>query len=240
MEVLPLNTFIFRLVLALLLGACVGIERELKQRNAGLVTNALVSLGAATYILISIHVSDSMGGDPSRVLAQVVTGIGFLGAGLIIRDGFSVFGLNTAATVWCSAAVGCTCGFGCWKEALIATGAIIAAHFIFSPLVYAIEKRPLRNSIIKEIGYKITISTSKQSESEIRTLLMKKITAYPRFQIRSLTTSKDGSSEQVTIEGEILSYGRMEKELESVVVNLAGKPNVNSISWEVLKQTIDR
>lgn len=240
MEVLPLNTFIFRLVLALLLGACVGIERELKQRNAGLVTNALVSLGAATYILISIHVSDSMGGDPSRVLAQVVTGIGFLGAGLIIRDGFSVFGLNTAATVWCSAAVGCTCGFGCWKEALIATGAIIAAHFIFSPLVYAIEKRPLRNSIIKEIGYKITISTPKQTEADTRALLIKKITAYPRFQIRLLTAHKDNVSGMVTIVCEILSYGRMEKEIENIVTDMAGTLHINSISWEVLKQTIDQ
>ena len=99
-----------RLVTALLLGGAIGIERQYRQRAAGLRTNALVALGAATFALIGF----SMAGEasPTRMAAQVVSGIGFLGAGAIMREGLNVKGLNTAATLWCAAAVGVGCGAG--------------------------------------------------------------------------------------------------------------------------------
>lgn len=239
MEVLSLNTFLFRLFLALLLGACVGIERELKQRNAGLVTNALVSVGAATYILISVHVSGSSGGDPSRVLAQVVTGIGFLGAGVIVRDGFSVFGLNTAATIWCSAAVGCLCGFGYCKEALIASAVTIIAHFVFRPLIGLIEKHPIKNKLHKETGYKIVLIAAAQNESEVRSLLLQQVSVHAGLQLRLLTTHTNEALKQFTLTGEIVSYGRMEKEIKVLVTRLATHPAVQNLRWEVLKHPLE-
>lgn len=129
---MPVTVFIFRLACALLAGIIIGTQRELKQRQAGLTTNSLVSVGACIFILISESVimgAMASGGpvnnDNLRVLSQVVTGIGFLGAGVIMKDGLTIHGLSSAATIWCSAAVGCLCGYGLWREALISVGVII-------------------------------------------------------------------------------------------------------------------
>ncbi len=129
---MPIDIFIFRLVCALLAGIIIGTQRELRQHQAGLTTNALVSVGACIFILISESVimkAQLTGGpvnnDNLRVLSQVVTGIGFLGAGVIMKNGVTIHGLTSAATIWCSAAVGCLCGYGFWVEALIAVATII-------------------------------------------------------------------------------------------------------------------
>ena len=129
---MPIDIFIFRLVCALLAGIIIGTQRELRQHQAGLTTNALVSVGACIFILISESVimkAQLSGGpvnnDNLRVLSQVVTGIGFLGAGVIMKNGVTIHGLSSAATIWCSAAVGCLCGYGLWREALIAVATII-------------------------------------------------------------------------------------------------------------------
>jgi len=133
---MPINIFIFRLVCALIAGVAIGAQRELRNHQAGLTTNALVAVGACIFILISESVimgAMASGGpvnnDNLRVLSQVVTGIGFLGAGVIMKDGLTIHGLTSAATIWCSAAVGCLCGFGLWLEALIAVGVILLVNW---------------------------------------------------------------------------------------------------------------
>ena len=133
---MSLEIFVFRLVCALLAGIIIGTQRELRQHQAGLTTNALVSVGACIFILISESVimrAQLLGGpvnnDNLRVLSQVVTGIGFLGAGVIMKNGLTIHGLTSAATIWCSAAVGCLCGYGLWREALIAVAAIILINW---------------------------------------------------------------------------------------------------------------
>src|SRR6201996_6999759 len=100
----------FNLGVATLLGACIGFERQWRQRMAGLRTNTLVAIGAASFVVFESLFPDD--GSPTRVAAQVVSGIGFLGAGIIFREGLQVSGLNTAATLWCSAAVGLLAGSG--------------------------------------------------------------------------------------------------------------------------------
>jgi putative Mg2+ transporter-C (MgtC) family protein len=109
--------FIVRLVLAQLLGAAIGVERQWRQRMAGLRTNALVSTGAAMFVMLGSMIPGES--RPTRVVSYVVSGIGFLGGGVIIREGFTVRGLNTAATLWCAAAVGCPAGWGFLPEASI-------------------------------------------------------------------------------------------------------------------------
>ena len=133
---MPLNVFVFRLACALFAGIVIGTQRELKQRQAGLTTNSLVAVGACIFILISESVimsAQAAGGpvnnDNLRVLSQVVTGIGFLGAGVIMKNGLTIHGLSSAATIWCSAAVGCLCGYGMWVEALIAVTVIILINW---------------------------------------------------------------------------------------------------------------
>jgi putative Mg2+ transporter-C (MgtC) family protein len=135
------ETFL-RLLVAAALGGLVGLERELEEKAAGLRTHMLVSVGSALFTIVGAYgfqeffTSGSVSFDPSRVAAQIVTGIGFLGAGVIFRQGFTVRGLTTAASLWLVAAVGMAAGAGFWKGAVIATvGALVSLR----PLEWAKE-----------------------------------------------------------------------------------------------------
>jgi len=146
---MPLEVFINRLLCALVAGVAIGVERQLRKRNAGLAVNALVSVGACIFILISeneittaINSGGMVNNDNLRVLSQVVTGIGFLGAGVIMKDGFTIHGLNSAATIWCSAAVGCLCGYGMWRYALASVGVVLFINWIIKNVeIYFENKR---------------------------------------------------------------------------------------------------
>lgn len=123
--------FTLRLTVAFLLGAAIGTERQWRQRMAGLRTNMLVCLGACMFVSLGVKV----GGDASgRVISYIVSGIGFLGAGVIMKDGLNVSGLNTAATLWCSGAVGASCGLGFLPEAGIVTVFVIMTHVLMRPV----------------------------------------------------------------------------------------------------------
>ena len=145
---MPLDVFINRLICALVAGTAIGLERQLRKRNAGLAVNALVSVGACIFILISENVITTaiqnggpVNNDNLRVLSQVVTGIGFLGAGVIMRNGFTIHGLNSAATIWCSAAIGCLCGYGMWRYAAISVGVVLFINWIIKNFEIFVEKR---------------------------------------------------------------------------------------------------
>ncbi len=129
-----------RLITAALLGAALGFEREIRQKDAGLRTNILIAVGAALFTLMSIEISGPSG-DPGRIAAQIVTGIGFLGAGAIMRTGSGIHGLTTAATVWVNAAVGVAAGGGQYHLAFIATGVTLAALLVLQPIERLIARR---------------------------------------------------------------------------------------------------
>jgi uncharacterized membrane protein YhiD involved in acid resistance len=121
------------LAVATLLGAAIGFERQWRQRMAGLRTNTLVAIGAASFVIFAGLVPGDS--SPTRVAAQVVSGIGFLGAGIIFREGLQVTGLNTAATLWCSAAVGLLAGSGHGLHAALATSFVVMVNLLLRPLV---------------------------------------------------------------------------------------------------------
>jgi putative Mg2+ transporter-C (MgtC) family protein len=124
---------LLRLVVAAALGGAIGFERELREREAGLRTHMLVSVGSALFTIVSAYGftsfiesgSSAVRTDPTRIAAQIVTGIGFLGAGAIIRMGVSVRGLTTAASLWVVAAIGMAAGAGYWSASLITTGLVL-------------------------------------------------------------------------------------------------------------------
>ena len=130
-----------RLLLAAALGGALGFERELRQKSAGLRTNILIAIGAALFTLMSYKLGGGTGADPGRIAAQIVTGIGFLGAGAIIRRDGDVHGLTTAATIWVNAAVGVAAGGGEFHLALIATGVTLGALLLLSPIEKIIDRR---------------------------------------------------------------------------------------------------
>ena len=139
--------FIQRLLLAAALGAALGFERELRHKSAGLRTNVLIAVGSALFTLMSIAMADSPGSDPTRIAAQIVTGIGFLGAGAIMRTGSGVQGLTTAATVWVNAAVGVAAGGGEYRLALTATGVTLVALLVLVPAEHWIERFSKRRGL---------------------------------------------------------------------------------------------
>jgi putative Mg2+ transporter-C (MgtC) family protein len=133
-------TQVFELVLALVLSAAIGLEREVRQKSAGLRTHTLVGLGAALIFIVSKYgffdvVGDDVNLDPSRVAAQIVSGIGFIGGGLIFVRRDAVRGLTTAAVVWLTTAVGMAAGAGLWLLAVVVTAAHFVVVFAFAPLV---------------------------------------------------------------------------------------------------------
>jgi putative Mg2+ transporter-C (MgtC) family protein len=146
LPVLHWDEALLRLALAAALGGAVGIERELREREAGLRTHLLVSLGSALFTIVSaygFHAFLSSGAsvvraDPTRIAAQIVTGIGFLGAGAIIRQGLSVRGLTTAATLWVVAAIGLAVGAGYYSGALITTAVVLFSLYPLRILAYRV------------------------------------------------------------------------------------------------------
>ena len=133
--------FTLRLITALGAGLLIGFERQWHHKSAGLRTNTLVSVGAAVFVLLSILVTEKGTGDITRIIGQVVTGIGFLCAGIIFKEGLSVHGLTTAVTVWCCSAVGCLAAAGYFIETFIATFFIIAVNLLLKPLDEWLTKR---------------------------------------------------------------------------------------------------
>ncbi|HJR58503.1 MAG TPA: MgtC/SapB family protein [Vicinamibacterales bacterium] len=129
-----------RLCLSAALGAVLGFEREWRQKYAGLRTNILIALGSTLFTLMSIDLSVSSGGDPTRVAAQIVTGIGFLGAGAIMRTGGGVRGLTTAAMIWVNAAIGVAVGGGEYRLALIATAVTVLVLVLLNPVENWIDR----------------------------------------------------------------------------------------------------
>lgn len=132
---------ITKIVLATGLGYLIGMERARHGKVVGTRTISLIAIGSALYVLMSPSI---IGGDNSRIIAQVVSGIGFLGAGIIFKDGDSVKGLTTAATVWCAAAVGCLCGAGMFAEAVLGTVAILIVNLFFKHMKH--EEHPENKS----------------------------------------------------------------------------------------------
>ena len=130
-----------RLLLAAGLGGILGFEREWRQKNAGLRTNILIATGSALFTLMSIDLSVSSGGDPTRVAAQIVTGIGFIGAGAIMRTHDGIRGLTTAAMIWVNAAIGVAVGGGEYRLAVIATGVTLVVLIVMTPLEQFIDRR---------------------------------------------------------------------------------------------------
>ncbi len=128
------------LVLAVVLGGAIGVERELQQKAAGLRTNILICVGAALFTVLSLEMAGPTG-DPARTAAQIVTGVGFLGAGTIMQSGSGVSGLTTAATMWLVAAIGMAIGFGAVLEATGATLLVLLVLSALKPIERSIEAR---------------------------------------------------------------------------------------------------
>jgi putative Mg2+ transporter-C (MgtC) family protein len=159
---------LLRVILAGVFGGAIGAEREIREREAGLRTHMLVSIGAALFTLVSaygfsdFHFSNASGitYDPTRIAAQVVTGIGFLGAGAIIRQGLSVRGLTTAASLWVVAAIGIATGAGYYSAAFITTVVVLVSLWPLRIIAYRLFERVRPGELRLEVELQPTQSPS--------------------------------------------------------------------------------
>jgi putative Mg2+ transporter-C (MgtC) family protein len=234
MTVTSIEDYALRMLVALVLGSLIGAERQFRQRLAGLRTNALVCVGAALFVSMSaldVH------GDPMRIAAQVVSGIGFLAGGVIFREGLSVQGLNTAATLWSTAAVGSLAGFGYTIQAVIGTAVILFVHIVMRPLVGAINARPDAGAEIV-VTFEFHAVCRQDVEERVRTVL---ISAVRRAKITLLALYSDDvvDSAMVEVVADVAIAGVADEPLESVVTKLGIEPGVTSVSWRQVPATKD-
>jgi putative Mg2+ transporter-C (MgtC) family protein len=207
-----IETAALNLSVALLCGGLIGTERQWRQRLAGLRTNTLVALGAASFVIFSMVFEDEV--SPTRVAAQVVSGIGFLGAGIIFREGLSVRGLNTAATLWCSAAVGVLAGAGAWIFAALVTAMVIFVNLALRPLVQRLNRQPSAGAEQAE-DYTVEIVCRTQAEAHVRALMFAGF-AEGGLHLRALDSADIAGSDQVRVLAEVLAAGRARPAVEAV------------------------
>src|SRR6202171_4001234 len=134
--------FAIQMVTALFLGGMIGLERQWRQRMTGLRTNGLVAVGSAMFVMMGGLIAGD--GNQGRVAAYVVSGIGFLGGGVILKDGFNIRGLNTAATLWCTAAVGTLAGLGRFDFAALGALGVLSANLILRPIAHLVNRTPAK------------------------------------------------------------------------------------------------
>lgn len=225
---MPLEYAAINMAVALLCGALVGTERQMRHRMAGVRTNALVALGAAGFVVFSALFPNEV--SPTRVAAQVVSGIGFLGAGLIFRMGFTVHGLNTAATLWCSAAVGIMAGAGFTAYALVLTGLIMFVNLGLRPLVNWIKKRTgAGKPHLKEFHVILT------GKDEV-TLRGKAVQAFSisGFQIVSIATQQKSADEPSELMVVVTVEDPDDTLFKAAIIPLLASSDVSSLKWSSL------
>ena len=214
---------------ALLLGMVIGVERQWRQRMAGLRTNALVAVGAALYVSLSLmSETDS---SPTRIAASVVSGIGFLGAGVIMRQGMNIQGLNTAATLWCSAAIGVLCGSGFVIEASIGTVVVLNANILLRSLQSKIGGHRLDEEA-RELSYTLRLVCSSEDENHIRSLLLYMLENGP-LALASLSREDSDSPLKTEVSAVLLVHHGERQRLEQIVGRLSLERSVSAISFSV-------
>ncbi len=217
-----------RLTVALLLGSAIGFERQFHQKMAGLRTNALVALGSCGFVVFSGMVGQ---GDPTRVAAQVVSGIGFLGAGVIMHQGVTVVGLNTAATLWCSAMVGTFAGGGFWVPSCVAALLLILTNLLLRRLVFRLHLPSMR-PVDTEAHYTVEITCRGAEEAHTRSLLLQSLTQ-AGLGLRQIYSADVPETTKVTVIAQAQSPQRLDAALEQIVGRLSLDPHVSAASWKV-------
>jgi putative Mg2+ transporter-C (MgtC) family protein len=226
---MPWYHFAGRLIVAFVLGGLVGAERQWRQRTAGLRTNCLVALGSAMFVMMGGLIGGA-DGSQGRVAAYIVSGIGFIGGGVILKEGFSIRGLNTAATLWCTAAVGTLAGLGDTTLCVLGTAAVLAANLVLRPLAERMNRAEHRHAP-EEVLYRLEAICRSADEVQVRTLLLQNINRTP-LALYGLE-SEDQQGHRVLVRAYLRATGRQEETLEQIVTRLSLEPGVTTIRWEI-------
>ncbi|WP_198969989.1 MgtC/SapB family protein [Xylophilus sp. ASV27] len=221
-----LDTFV-SLTTAFVLGSLIGLERQVRQRTAGLRTNTLVAVGAAVFVDMANRMSGHDGA--VRVVAYVVSGIGFLGAGAIMKEGANVTGLNTAATLWGSAAVGACAGADLIGEALIAALFVLASNTLLRPVVNRINRRPVDEEA-SEATYRVYVVCRRDAQAELREKIVELLEA-AQYPVREVEQHAFGQTD-AEIQATLYATAVDSSELDRVTAALQAQPGVSHAFWD--------
>lgn len=214
------------LSVAFVLGALIGFERQYRQRTAGLRTNVLVAVGAAIFVDVATNLTGADGA--VRVIAYVVSGIGFLGAGVIMRQEGNIHGLNTATTLWCSAAVGAAAGSDLIIEAIMATVFILSANTLLRPIVHIIDRRPLDDdSEVLHVIYIICDRGQSKVVMDELNLTLK----HHNYPPKDIDVTPFGEKE-VEIEATLIATSIEAEEAQHIINHLNAMPQVRQAFWD--------
>lgn len=226
--------FLIRMMIAILLGALIGTERQLTKHYTGIITTIIVCVGSFAFASFAFLVGDA-NSDVTRIAAQIVSGIGFLGAGVILSDGTKVKGINTAATVWASAAVGILCCIDKIWFAVAVALAILITHLVLHPVTEYIDKKQRydkkKSQKAEETFYRISIICDEDHAPEIKEKLIKKIRETENVLLRKLQTGgqTDGN---VKIKADISTKAKDNELVESLIVYLGTNNDIISAGWK--------
>jgi putative Mg2+ transporter-C (MgtC) family protein len=217
---------------AFVLGTLIGAERQFRLRTAGLRTNVLVAVSAAAFIDLAMQLGEAKGA--IHVIAYVVSGIGFLGAGVIMKEGTNVRGLNTAATLWGSAAVGCCAGADMIVQAITLTMFVLAGNTLLRPLVNAINRAPLTPGT-SEVTYEFKLTADADKQADLRAMLLKKL-GDARYPVSDVIVTQQGHGE-VEIVATLVSTTVVSGDLDRLSDEIGRLPGVRHAGWEASTQT---
>lgn len=220
-----LDTFV-SLTTAFMLGSAIGLERQYRQRTAGLRTNALVAVGAAIFV----DMANRLNGHEAavHVVAYVVSGIGFLGAGVIMREGGNVRGLNTAATLWGSAAIGACAGADLILEALLGSIFVLFANTLLRPIVNSINRKPINVETAEVTNTFYVIASREYQKTSLA--LVERTLEEANYQVNNLEVHAFGANE-VEIEARLLATSVNGEELDRLAQNLSSHPFISQAFW---------
>lgn len=214
------------LVTAFLLGSAIGYERQVRQRTAGLRTNALVAVGAAAFVDLAMRLGGNEGA--THVVAYVVSGVGFLGAGTIMKEGLNVRGLNTAATLWGSAAAGACAGAGLLDAALLDAIFVLAANTLLRPVVNSINRTPLDDEH-SEVTYQLCV-ISDEEQQKLAFSMIDALLERAQYPLGDMNVEPFGDDD-VEITATLLSTSADSAVLEGIAAQLTAMPYIKQAYW---------
>jgi putative Mg2+ transporter-C (MgtC) family protein len=222
--------FAARVAAALACGSIIGLERQWRQKMAGLRTNALVATGTTLFVMLTPLLG--AGGNTTQIAAYVVSGIGFLAGGVIFKERLSISGLNTAATLWCTAAIGVLVGFGFFAEAAMGMTAVLFANVVLRPIARVINRSPLGGAEIVT-SYEVHAVCRPDVEERVRASMITAIRA-SEMSLIAVYSEDDPEANRVEVIADLSSMGQDDARLERIVTAVGLEPAVYAVSWQIV------
>jgi len=221
-----LSKYIICIFCAAGFGFLIGLERQLTGHAAGIRTNILVSTGACLYSIFSLLMNVP---DTSRIAAQVVTGVGFLCGGVIFKEGINIRGLNTAATIWCTAAVGVLCSSGLFLYASLAALILIAINFVTRLIVNKIQ--PFTHLEEGVNTYVLSVSCREENEFNIRAVMIDKLNNSNLHLVQLESADEIGGKVEINATVQV-NGKRRDEHIERLTAQIALEKGINKVGWE--------